>query len=54
MLKESRPVKDTMKEMVEKTDSAVRGKLSQGVRAVWRHIPRKLPYGPTSKENDRS
>ena len=60
MLKESGPakdtitVKDTMKDMVEKADRAVRGELSQILEEYGDVFPEKLPYGPPPKENDRS
>ena len=52
MLKESGPakdtgnVKDTMKEMVEKADRAVRGELSQILEEYGDVFPENLPYGP--------
>ena len=55
MLKESGPakdtttVKDTMKEMVEKADRAVRGELSGILEEYGDVFPEKLPYGPPPK-----
>ena len=52
MLKESGPtkdtttVKDTMKDMVEKADRAVRGELSRILEDYGDVFPEKLPYGP--------
>ena len=49
MLKESGPAKDTMKEMVEKADRAVRGELSGILEEYGDVFPEKLPYGPPPK-----
>ena len=55
MLKESGPakdtttVKDTMKDMVEKADRAVRGELSRILEEYGDVFPEKLPYGPPPK-----
>ena len=52
MLKESGPtkdtttVKDTMKDMVEKADRAVRGELSRVLEEYGDIFLEKLPYGP--------
>ena len=46
MLKESGPVKDTMKDMVEKADRVVRGELSKILEEYGDVFPEKLPYGP--------
>ena len=43
-------VKDTMKEMVEKVDCAIRGKLSQVLEDYGDIFPKILPYAPPPKK----
>ena len=39
-------MKETMKDMVEKADRALRGELSKILKEYGDVFPKKLPYGP--------